>query len=178
VTLDEGRPEGLELLRRRAARVLVLDRAGRLLMMRGFDPAIPDERFWFTVGGGLDPGETPAAGAVRELHEETGLVLPESALVGPLHSDATAFAFDRWWIEQTNDFYAARVEAWIPAPAALEAVEVATVDAWEWWTLDQLRAQLQGRPHDGPGRPGEAVYPPDLPEVLESALTATDDALP
>jgi 8-oxo-dGTP pyrophosphatase MutT (NUDIX family) len=167
------RPEGLELLRRRAARVLLLDAAGRLLLMRGFDPADPGPRFWFTVGGGLEPGESPAAGAVRELHEETGLLLPESALVGPLHADETAFAFDRWWIEQTNDFYAARVESLIAAPAALEASEVASVDRWEWWTLDQLRAQVQGRPNDGPGSPGETVYPADLPDLLEAALAAT-----
>jgi 8-oxo-dGTP pyrophosphatase MutT (NUDIX family) len=173
VTSEAARPDGLELLRRRAARVLLLDAAGRLLLMRGFDPAVPGPRFWFTVGGGLEPGESPAAGAVRELHEETGLVLPESALVGPLHSDHTAFAFDHWWIEQSNDFYAARVDTWAAAPAALEAIEVATVDAWQWWTLDQLRAHAQGRPHDGPGLPGEAVYPPDLPGLLETALAAT-----
>lgn len=172
MTVDGGRPEGLDLLRRRAARVLLLDRDGRVLLLRGFDPARPGEHFWFTVGGGLEAGESPAAGAVRELHEETGLTLPESALVGPLHSDATAFAFDRWWIEQTNDFYAVRVDHWSAAPAALEDVEVATVDAWEWWTVDQLRAQRQGGAHDGPGRPGEVVYPPDLPELLEIAQRA------
>jgi 8-oxo-dGTP pyrophosphatase MutT (NUDIX family) len=153
--------------------VLLLDRDDRLLLMRGFDPARPGAYFWFTVGGGLQDGESPAAGAVRELHEETGLVLPKSALVGPLHSDATAFAFDRWWIEQTNDFYAVRVEAWTPAPAALEAIEVATVDAWEWWTAGQLRAQQEGRPHDGPGRPGEVVYPAGLADLHERARAAT-----
>jgi 8-oxo-dGTP pyrophosphatase MutT (NUDIX family) len=167
------RPEGLELLRRRAARVLVLDTAGRLLLLRGFDPRNPTRRFWFTVGGGLEPGETAQEGAVRELHEETGVVVPPSALVGPVHSDETAFAFDTWWIEQSNDFYAVRIDAWTTAPAALEATEVATIDAWEWWTLDQLRAHEQGRAHDGPGGPDERVYPPDLADVLDAALRAT-----
>lgn len=163
----------MELLRRRAARVLVLDPEDRLLLLRGGDPAVPGPRFWWTVGGGLEPGESVRAGAVRELHEETGLVVPEGVLTGPLHRDVSSFAFDRWWVEQENEFFAVRVEAWTPSPAALEATEVASIDGSGWWTLQQLRAHAAGRPHDGPGRPGEPVYPLDLPDVLASALAAT-----
>ena len=37
-------------------------------------PAAPDRgSWWFTPGGGLDPGESHRDGAVRELFEETGL---------------------------------------------------------------------------------------------------------
>ncbi len=159
-----------ELLRRRAARVLVLDPQDRLLLLRGGDPAVPGPLVWWPVGGGLEPGESALAGAVRELHEETGLVLPEQALVGPVHRDASSFAFDRWWVEQENEYVAVRVGAWTPAPAALEASEVASIDGSAWWTLDQLRAQADGRPHDGPGRAGEPVYPPDLADVMAAAL--------
>ena len=56
-----------------AARVLLVDPAGRLLLFQGFDPHVPDESFWFTAGGGLEPGEELLAGAQRELREETGL---------------------------------------------------------------------------------------------------------
>ncbi|NLT26509.1 MAG: CoA pyrophosphatase [Microbacteriaceae bacterium] len=35
-------------------------------------------------GGGIDPGETPQRAALRETHEETGLVLPERAVIGTL----------------------------------------------------------------------------------------------
>ncbi|MDT4989246.1 MAG: hypothetical protein QOI74_3340, partial [Micromonosporaceae bacterium] len=68
---------------RRAARVLLLDAAGRLLMLRGHDPARPDHRYWFTVGGGIDDGETPVGAAVRELFEETGLRIAPDALGEP-----------------------------------------------------------------------------------------------
>jgi 8-oxo-dGTP pyrophosphatase MutT (NUDIX family) len=161
-----------ELLRRTGARVLVLDPADRVLLLCGVDPATPDRPFWFTVGGGLEPGETARAGAVRELVEETGYVVPEEHLVGPVFADETAFAFDRWWIEQTNDFFAVRVAGAVPGAAAPAPTEVASIQTSAWWTLEQLRAQADGRPHDGPGRPGEPVYPAELADVVEAALGA------
>jgi len=170
----EGAVSERELLRRRAARVLVLDRAGRLLLLRGVDPSTPDRPFWFTVGGGLEPGETARAGAVRELYEETGLVVSEDDLVGPVFTDDSAFAFDRYWIEQSNDFFAVRVDAIETRPARPEVTEVASIQASAWWTLDQLGAHADARPHDGPGRSGEAVYPAGLADVLRAALLATE----
>jgi ADP-ribose pyrophosphatase YjhB (NUDIX family) len=161
-----------ELLRRHAARVLVIDPADRLLLLRGGDPAVPGPRFWWTVGGGLEAGESARAGAVRELHEETGLVVSEDALVGPLHRDHSSFDFDRWRVEQENEFFAVRVQGWTTGPAALEAVETASIDGAGWWSVEQLRAHADGRPHEGPGRPDEPVYPHDLADVLEAALVA------
>jgi 8-oxo-dGTP pyrophosphatase MutT (NUDIX family) len=37
---------------------------------------------WATVGGGLDPDERPADAALRELHEETGLVAEVLDIIG------------------------------------------------------------------------------------------------
>lgn len=56
---------------RPAARILLIDPAGRVLLFR-FDP---DDRppFWCTPGGALEPGESYAEAAVRELFEETGI---------------------------------------------------------------------------------------------------------
>ena len=56
---------------RPAARVILLDRQGRVLLFR-FDP--PDRPpFWCTPGGALDPGESYEEAARRELLEETGI---------------------------------------------------------------------------------------------------------
>ena len=49
--------------------VVVYAATGHILVMRRAD--LPD--FWQSVTGSLDPGERPAATAVRELFEETGL---------------------------------------------------------------------------------------------------------
>ncbi len=58
---------------RRGARVLLLDDADRLLLVRGHDLDQPERSWWFTVGGGVDPGESDLDAAVREVREETGM---------------------------------------------------------------------------------------------------------
>ena len=53
---------------RRSARVLVIDPDGCVLLLRGFDPARPERGdWWFTPGGGVDPGES------RELYRHLKL---------------------------------------------------------------------------------------------------------
>lgn len=44
---------------------------------------------WALPGGRLDPGEGPVDGALRELHEEIGLDLPPSAVLGLLDDYVT-----------------------------------------------------------------------------------------
>lgn len=58
-------------------RVLAIDAAGRLVLIRhsyGSDT-------WMPPGGGMRPGEDPVLAGVRELAEETGLVLGEARLI-------------------------------------------------------------------------------------------------
>ena len=56
---------------RLAGRVIVLDPDDRVLLFR-YDDGPPNGRHWCTPGGGLNDGESYAAGARRELAEETG----------------------------------------------------------------------------------------------------------
>jgi 8-oxo-dGTP pyrophosphatase MutT (NUDIX family) len=167
---------GRQLLRRRAARVLPFDADGRVLLLRGVDPSAPDASFWFTVGGGLEAGESDRAAAVRELAEETGLAVTEAELRGPVFAADDAFAFDRWWIEQSNVFFAVRVDA-AASPGTVPAVpgEVATLQGRAWWTVDQLRDHVAGLPSGRPGRPCEPVYPPTLADIVETARAALED---
>src|SRR5512146_2213350 len=113
---------------RRAARVLLVDAAHRVLMLRGRDPAHPDLRYWFTVGGGLETGETPAEGAVRELHEETGLRISAEAVGDPVFHEVTEFSFDGRPYRQEQDFFLVRVDSWQVDFAGHDEIERATVD--------------------------------------------------
>jgi 8-oxo-dGTP diphosphatase len=57
----------------RVALVGLLDSRGWLLLQERDEHAPVDPDRWGLVGGGVEPGETPAAAATRELMEETGI---------------------------------------------------------------------------------------------------------
>ncbi|MET8045361.1 NUDIX domain-containing protein [Micromonospora sp. NPDC005215] len=149
---------------RRAARVLLVDAAGQVLLFEGFDPARPAHRYWFTPGGGLDPGEAPAVGAARELAEETGLRLDPAELGEPVWSDTTEFPFDGVWYRQVQDFFLLRVPSWQVDTAGFNDVEQRSIAGHRWWLPDDLAAS------------GERFYPGELPALLKrlGQSTATD----
>jgi 8-oxo-dGTP pyrophosphatase MutT (NUDIX family) len=150
-----------ERLDRLAARVLLINAAGEVLLLHGFDPADRDRgSWWFTPGGGLDPGEDPRAGAVRELFEETGLKLAPDELAGPVHERIAEFTFGNAEYRQSEVFYVARIETWTVDTSGFTAVEQECVDGHRWWSRAELAATT------------ERVYPEALPALLGSALSA------
>jgi 8-oxo-dGTP pyrophosphatase MutT (NUDIX family) len=62
-------------LERPSGRVIAVDPDGCVLLFRIEDPLNDKPPIWITPGGGLEPGESPADGAVREFYEETGIVI-------------------------------------------------------------------------------------------------------
>ena len=139
---------------RPAARVLLIDGAGRVLMFRGFDPADPGRRYWFTVGGGLDPGETAAEGAVRELREETGLEVSPHEVGAPVWHEVTDFPYDGRWYRQDQDFFAVRVGSWDVRIDGFDHEERRSIDGYRWWSVQDLIST------------GEEFYPRQLPDLL------------
>jgi 8-oxo-dGTP pyrophosphatase MutT (NUDIX family) len=138
-----------------AARVLLIDEHDRLLLFRGLDPAEPDIRYWFTPGGGLDPGETFAEAAARELLEETGLRVPPSEIGEAVHDDVTFFSFDGVHYRQEQRFYVVRARRFEVSTAGFDAYEADSIDHHHWWSVDELE------------RTDDAFYPTDLVAVLK-----------
>ena len=151
---------------RRGARVLLLDDADRILLARGHDVDQPERSWWFTIGGGVDPGESDVDAALREVREETGLRLDPGALVGPVYTRSAIFDFYRQHCRQDEVLFLARVtgadrdgglsrDGWTD-------VELDVVDEMRWWALDDLRGvQIE-------------VFPEGLPDLVAPLLHGWD----
>ena len=143
-------------LERRAARVLLVDEGGRILLQNCCDPSEPDEGSWWnTMGGGIDDGESSAQAAVRELHEETGLRLPVDEVGPVVHRRLTEFRFGGAAYRQSEDYFLVRTACFAAAPTAHSDLEMVAVLGTRWWTRDELRGT------------GERVYPEELLDVLD-----------
>lgn len=144
----------MTVVERRAARVLLVDPAGRALLLLGSDPARPGTSWWFTPGGGLDAGETPAQAAARELFEEVGLRVDPDALGEPYWHQLTEFSYGGRLYHQDQDFFLLRVPGWVVDTSGMDAEEQATITAHRWWAADEIEASP------------ESVFPVELPELL------------
>jgi 8-oxo-dGTP pyrophosphatase MutT (NUDIX family) len=143
---------------RRAARVLLLDAAERVLLLHGGDPARADQHWWFTPGGGLHDGETPARGAARELLEETGLRVDPAELGEPVHHETTEFSYDNRRYRQDQDFFLLRVDSWQVDTTGFDPEEQRTITAHRWWSAAELDTST------------EQIFPIGLADLLRKVL--------
>jgi 8-oxo-dGTP pyrophosphatase MutT (NUDIX family) len=145
-----------------AARVILTDPAGRTLLFLGGDPARPEDgSWWFTPGGGVEPGESIEAAARREILEETGFVLP--AELGPIVLQRTArFSFEGLDYKQAEHYFQATIDSADPLaldPSGWTETERRTIQTHRWWSADELRST------------GETFYPAELPDLLDQGVS-------
>ena len=133
---DDGQPDPPGPPQRRAGRVIVLDPGDRVLLLR-YDEAPPAGRHWATPGGGLNPGESYAAAARRELAEETGW--DDVALLGEVHQHMRLIMHMGRPLRQHERLFLARTSQARRALGDVAAMHACDgIAAWRWWTLDEL----------------------------------------
>lgn len=157
---------GWPVLRRAAARVILLDPDSRVLLLHGSDPADPGAGDWWEIpGGGIDRGETSVEAAERELREETGVV---GIRMGPcVHRCRNEFTFGGLRFDSDDHVHVAWIDDPGAArePVALETLEAAAFDGERWWRVDEVVAAAGS---------GTRFLPPGLPDVL-LAVVATPE---
>ena len=142
---------------RNAARVLLVDAAHRVLLLRWVHAGAPERgSWWITPGGGLDDGEAYLDGAVRELFEETGLRLAATDLSGPVFERDTDTEIDGMRYRQHEVFFLGRVGAHVVDTTGFTDLEVASITDHRWWTLPELE------------RTDERISPRELPDLLRA----------
>ncbi len=121
--------------RRQAVRGIVLDREGRVLLVR-FEHPVSHDSWWATTGAGVEPGETDEQALRRELREEAGIL--EFDLGPRVHSREHTFPWGGRIIEQHERFYLVRVERHEAAPTI--DVRAEGVTDVRWWAPGELDA--------------------------------------
>ena len=146
--------------RRRSARLLIIEPAGRVLLFRFVfkKGALVGKDYWATPGGGVEEGETFEQAAIRELREETGIRVES---VGPqvgqrefvlqLSDGEHVVADERFFRVEAKEATLSRDE-WT-------AEEVEVMVAHRWWSRDEL------------SQTSETVWPENLIEMLPKAGT-------
>ncbi|GAA1891746.1 hypothetical protein GCM10009814_21530 [Lapillicoccus jejuensis] len=148
-------------------RVLVVDDVGRVLLFRDSDLGLdPVPHWWITPGGGVDAGERDEQAAVREVAEETGFVVTEDELVGPLASRTVVHGFSDVVTHQDELFWVVRVPAGEIDTAGHTDEERLTMTSHRWWTRAELDA-VDPDPLPTDGR--EPLWPSEIPRLLDLA---------
>jgi 8-oxo-dGTP pyrophosphatase MutT (NUDIX family) len=141
---------------RRAGRVIVLDPDNRVLLFR-YDDGPPNGRHWCTPGGGLNGGEDYAAGARRELAEETGWT--DVALGKEVFERTLTMEYEDEIVRQQERFFLARVPVVRRGLGEVAAMHICDgIAAWRWWTLAEMDSTE------------EDIWPSGLADLIRDVL--------
>lgn len=147
---EEGRApilapyDGLTLPRREAARLLVINPRGEVLLLRWSSRLAPHffnlghDYFWATPGGALEGGESFEAAARRELYEETGL---SGVDVGAVFTTREfPMQLRAAWVHSAERYFVVRTGDFQPDPRGFTQGETEAAGGWKWWSADEVAA--------------------------------------
>jgi 8-oxo-dGTP pyrophosphatase MutT (NUDIX family) len=147
-------------LERSAVRVVLSDEAGRILLFQAVLPSRSPVAWWELPGGGLDPGETYVQAAVREIREETGLVIEPDQVGEPRWRRSATWSGRGLRRLQHEVVVAVAIAGQRPEISASGQTpeELQEYVAARWWEPADIVAST------------ERFYPGRLPELLPAFL--------
>ncbi|MET7652688.1 MULTISPECIES: bifunctional GNAT family N-acetyltransferase/NUDIX hydrolase [unclassified Streptomyces] len=137
---------------RRAARVAVVDPQGSVFLFGYHNAEVG--KHWALPGGGLEEGESPREGALRELREETGWAdLEPGPLLCTWEHDFTRMNI---LVSQHEHIYVTTGPHREPGGPDLAASHATDgILGWRWWTREELAQEA------------EPVWPPGLARLID-----------
>ena len=170
---DDGgmteRPDGAAPARRErpSARVVLVDDRERVLLARLLDDGAvvvqgesPEATYWVTVGGGVEPGESLADAARREVFEETGIA---DFTLGPeVYLRRLELDLRDEPIVSVEHFFAGWVASAEASLEHLDPFERGVLVEHRWWTHAELA---------DPERTA-MIYPRSIARVAADAIAA------
>jgi 8-oxo-dGTP pyrophosphatase MutT (NUDIX family) len=155
---------GHELIMLEAVTIIIFDEVGRVLLALDRSSGL-----WMTVGGALEPDETPADAAVRECWEETGLLVRANKLLGVLGGPTYRITYGNGdVVSYTITVFEAEIIAGTAQPDGEEAAalrfvsqaEVADLPMAEWTReLVSLAFDRRDEPYFAPATWRPSVLP-------------------
>ncbi|MCC2981444.1 NUDIX hydrolase [Sphingomonas sp. IC4-52] len=138
---------------RPAARILLVNRNGDVLLFR-FAPGDDRAPFWCTPGGAVDPGESYAEAARRELFEETGIRADPGPEVARRQVDF--LTIERVEVTADERWFRVDVDVGDIDPSGHTELEQRVMTKWRWFRRDEIAGWY------------ETIYPDDLLAMLEA----------
>lgn len=132
-----------------------------MLLQLGRELHRRSDRFWLTIGGGAERGETLAEAGAREMREEAGIDLDPADLGEPIGTTVIDYAlFALLPVTQRQTYFAVAVDDAAVSFEHQSLIERLTIERHAWLTADELEAR------------SERIVDAELPRLIRAAVAA------
>jgi 8-oxo-dGTP pyrophosphatase MutT (NUDIX family) len=151
-------------LERSCVRVVLRDRGGLVLLFRASLASRSAEHWWELPGGGIEPGESYADAAAREIREETGLEISPDQVGPPRWRRSATWTARGARRLQHEVVVTVDIDADQPAitDGGRTAEELEEYSGARWWHVADVLSSA------------ERFYPGRLPQLLPAFLAGAD----